>query len=185
MSLISCNIYSIVFVNFKFCNICIKQFFLRNWIVESFSSILIVVAIILLRKITLNFTIFSASVGVGATNHTHISAVCFCTLVISSFCLLLKLSSTISLRNPWPVKFLNESIDLYREHVVFNYSVIVFAKKLYCHNVIQGENTRSNDTEYVYAISPKVFQMQLDCTRLLPFETIIAKYCNEICYLNS
>ena len=83
------------------------------------------------------------------------------------------------------MKFLNESIDLYREHVVFNYNVIVFAKNLYYHNVIQGENTRSNDTEYVYAISPKVFQMQLDCTRLLPFETIIAKYCNEICYLSS
>ena len=97
ISLISCSVSSIVFVSFKPCNTSIKQFFLASWVVESLSLVLIVVGMISLRKVALNLTILSACVGVGATNHAHVSMVFFWTPVISSSCPLLKLSSRTSL----------------------------------------------------------------------------------------
>ena len=80
-SLISCSVSSMVFVSFNPCKTNIKQFFLASWVVVSLSPDLMMGAIISLRKVALNFTIFSACVGVGATNHAHVSVVFFFVLL--------------------------------------------------------------------------------------------------------
>ena len=76
-------------------------------------------AMISLRRVALNLTIFSACVGVGATNHAHVSVVFFCTPVISNSCPLLKLSSTISLKRACPVTFPREGLLILTESMLF------------------------------------------------------------------
>ena len=47
--LISCSVYSRIFVSFRPYNTNIKQLFLANWVMESFSSVFIVVGMISLK----------------------------------------------------------------------------------------------------------------------------------------
>ena len=81
-------------------------------------------AIISLRKVALYFTIFSAWVGVGATNHAQVSVKFFCTPVSYNSWSLLKLSSTTSLKRLCPEMFMRERLLILTKNILFFATVL-------------------------------------------------------------